>query len=388
METHAHEFVKFFRGQKDYEVDALSFTHDDTPDSLGVPLNLFKQTTQGDGIHYILPRESIFKPKALQNWLQEHPADILFFNSLYWVRIWEMIKKTHSSMKLIMRSGGNDIQQSKITGMGRTIDERRLYVREAVNRNLDYLVITTEYVRDRFLEIGITPEIMEPFIGGVDTQRFKPVSDQEKIDLRRELDLPTDGQIVFCSARFIPFKGIIFALEAMEEVIKKSSGLVYFLLVGGGPLEDEINKYIKEHNLTERVILKKFIPVSEIQKLYEASDLYLQLSTVVKQQEEGGDFMATEQMGRTYIEAQACGLPIVASRVGGIPEVVEHEKGGVLVRDGDSQGAADHVLQLLMNENLRKSLGEEGRRRAEKEFDWAILFEAYKQRIFRLSAHE
>jgi glycosyltransferase involved in cell wall biosynthesis len=382
METHAYEFVDFFRGREGYDVDALSFTLDDTPDSLGVPSELIMKSAKENGIHHILPYESIFKPDTFQDWLRDHPADILFFNSLYWVRIWEALRDNTPSMKLLMRSGGNDIQQAKIVGKGDTIAERRSYVREAVNNNLDHLVITTRYVRERFSEIGISPEIMEPFVGGVDTHRFKPVSDEEKMKLRRKHDLPTDGSIVLCSARFIPFKGIFFALEATKKVIKENEEPVYFLLVGGGPLDAQIKQYIKECNLTERVILKKFIPVNKIQELYGASDLYLQLSTIIEQQEDGGSFMATEQMGRTYIEAQACGLPIVASRVGGIPEVVEHEKAGLLVKDQDSLGAAHSILRLLRDESLCRRLGAEGRRRAEEEFSWEVLFEAYERRLF------
>ena len=181
METHAHEFVEHFRGHSQFKLDALSFTHDDTPDGLGVPRELVERIAAENGIHYQLPYRSIHEVDPLNEWLRERPADILFFNSLYWVRIWEALKKDHPQMKLIMRSGGNDIQQSKIVGQGATVTERREYVCERVNKCLDYLVITTNYVRDRFREIGVRNEIMESFVGGVDADRFHPVDSEENV---------------------------------------------------------------------------------------------------------------------------------------------------------------------------------------------------------------
>jgi len=72
------------------------------------------------------------------------------------------------------------------------------------------------------------------------------------------------------------------------------------------------------------------------------------------------------------LEAMACGKPVVATRVGGIPEIVEHGEGGLLVRPKDVEGLSKAILTLLEDPGLREEMGKKARRRAVKEFDWDI----------------
>ncbi|MBA4336364.1 hypothetical protein C0416_01135 [bacterium] len=382
METHAYEFINHFRNQIGYELNSLSFCHDETPDNLGISKHEAEKFALMNNVKHILPYKSINDPSALNEWISDNPADIIFFNSLYWVRIFDVLRGQNPSSKIIMRSGGTDIRQSKIVGKGDTIEERRAFVKQMINENLDHLVITTNYVRERLIEIGIDPIIMEPFVGGVDTNRFSPVLNSGKNDLREELELPNDGEIVICVARFVPVKGINYAIEAMRNVIKSSSSPVYFLLVGGGPMEKNINSMICENGLQGNVIRRKFVPINEIQKYYCASDIYFQMSTCITQEEEGGSFVTTEHMGRTFMEAQSCGLPVVATAVGGIPEVVLNEETGFLVNDGDVKAAADYILMLLGNEEMRRKIGEKGREISVEKFDWSNIFKSYERNMF------
>jgi len=72
------------------------------------------------------------------------------------------------------------------------------------------------------------------------------------------------------------------------------------------------------------------------------------------------------------LEAMACGKPVVATRVGGIPEIVKHGENGLLVRPKDIEGLSKAILTLLEDPDLREEMGKKARRRAVKEFDWDI----------------
>ncbi|MDO8648700.1 MAG: glycosyltransferase family 4 protein [Candidatus Peregrinibacteria bacterium] len=380
METHAYEFLKYFQGRReDYRLQALSFLPEETPDSIAVAPQ--KDLQVCEGVEHVLPYDSIFDAKHLDEWLQKNPTDTIFFNSLYWVRIFETLRKTHDSLQMIMRSGGTDIRQSKIRGKGETLEERQRYVVSALNDNLDHLMITTQYVRETFRALGVEDELMKSYIGGVDAKRFLPTSAEQKAALREELEIPVpaDAVLLLSVSRFIPVKGISYCLDAMAQAVSQTKEPLYFLLIGGGPLEDEVRASIRDLGLQGKVILKKSVPVSEIHKYYAAADVYFQMSTVVMQQEEGGSFETTEHMGRSLMEAQAAGLPIVATSVGGIPEAIEEGQAGFLVNDKDAAAAALRLVQLAQDPLLRQRLGQGGRERAEKQFDWPHVFQSYEQ---------
>ena len=186
-------------------------------------------------MEHILPYDSIFDATHLDEWLRKNPTDTIFFNSLYWVRIFETLRKTHDSLRMIMRSGGTDIRQSKIRGKGESLAERQRYVVSALNDNLDHLMITTQYVRETFRALGVEDALMKSYVGGVDAKRFQPASTKQKTALREELEIPVpaDAVLLLSVSRFIPVKGISYCLDAMAQATSRTPAPLYFLLIGG-----------------------------------------------------------------------------------------------------------------------------------------------------------
>jgi glycosyltransferase involved in cell wall biosynthesis len=115
--------------------------------------------------------------------------------------------------------------------------------------------------------------------------------------------------------------------------------------------------------LSERVRHSRWIGRDELPSLYRSSGM-LVLPSVWE-----------EPFGIPLVEAMASGLPVVATRVGGIPEIVEHGVTGLLVPPDDPDALAGAIAELLVDPSRARELGEAGRRRAEERFSWETVAE-------------
>jgi spore coat protein SA len=118
-------------------------------------------------------------------------------------------------------------------------------------------------------------------------------------------------------------------------------------------LQQELNR------AAGRVVLTGFIPPSRIAALYQAGNIFV------------GPSQIDEGLGLVFLEASASGLPIIATRKGGIPEIVRPEINGILMaRHDDTQELADHILQLLLDKARQESLGRQGCAWVRENFTW------------------
>ena len=155
-------------------------------------------------------------------------------------------------------------------------------------------------------------------------------------------------------------KGIDTLLNAVPIIRKKILNLCLYI-AGSGPEENKLKELVKELNIEENVNFLGY--VSEIKKYsyYKSTDVCVFPSIY-------------EPFGIVLLEAMACGKPVVASNVGGIPFVVEEGKTGLLFESGNVKDLADKIMTILKNEELREKMGEAGRERA-KEFTWDKIAE-------------
>jgi glycosyltransferase involved in cell wall biosynthesis len=155
--------------------------------------------------------------------------------------------------------------------------------------------------------------------------------------------------------RLSKVKGIDVLLNAIPIIRKKIPNLRIYI-AGSGPEGDNLKKRVKELNIEENVKFLGFISEDEKYAYYKSADVCVFPSVY-------------EPFGIVLLEAMACGKPIVASNVGGIPFVVEDEKTGLLFESGNVEDFAEKLITLLKDKELRDKMGEAGRERA-KEFTW------------------
>jgi D-inositol-3-phosphate glycosyltransferase len=191
---------------------------------------------------------------------------------------------------------------------------------------------------------------------GVDHQRFHPGS---KVEARVSLGLSPDTPLVLFVGRIQPLKGLDVAIEAFRMLDVPDARM---LVVGGpsGPRgADEIERLrdaVASAGLTERVEFRPPVPHEDTPMLYRAADLLIVPSR-------------SESFGLVAAEAQACGVPVVASRVGGLAYAVADGESGFLVTGWDAEGFADAMRRVLTDPELATRLGSGAVEFAER-FSW------------------
>lgn len=180
-------------------------------------------------------------------------------------------------------------------------------------------------------------------VGSVtDIQKFKK---QSQIGiLHQEFNIPNDYKIIGNIAAFTGFKDHVTWVKVVAELVKRGTKAKY-VLVGEGPLENEIRSQIKELGLENEIIFTGFR--KDIPEILPEFDLFMFSSN-------------NEPTGGVLLESYACRVPIVAANAGGIPEVVKDKETGLLAEVGNPNDFADKV-QLLLNDGvLQKRLTENG----------------------------
>ncbi len=158
-----------------------------------------------------------------------------------------------------------------------------------------------------------------------------------------------DQVTIACVGRLSPVKGHDDLLAAARTVVK-SCRSARFLIAGGGELLDHLIRLAREFGLSEQVSFTGYFPRSRLAEIMAQTDIFVLPSL-------------SEGMGYVIVEAMAYGKPVVATRVGGIPEVVEHGKTGLLVSPGQPARLAEALLILVNDKTLRLQMGQAGRQR-------------------------
>ena len=187
---------------------------------------------------------------------------------------------------------------------------------------------------------------------GIKTEAFERADLQESKELKRKLGIESDAPVIGMIARFHRAKGHSYLMEAMPYILDQFPK-AKVLLIGGGELRPTIKEKVQKLGLTDSIIFTGIR--QDIPRILSALDLFVLPSL-------------WEGLGIAILEAMAAGLPVVATRVGGIPEVVEDRVTGLLVPPRDPEALAKAIIALLQDRERAKDMGRAGRERVEKHF--------------------
>ncbi len=198
---------------------------------------------------------------------------------------------------------------------------------------------------------GVPADRIRIIHNGVDTARFRPEGGRE--GLLAFAEIPSDAPVVAMVAGFRRVKGHAVMLDAMVK-IRHVFPDARLLLVGDGPSRSSVEEAVARRGLADRVVFTG--AREDVHRLLPGCAV-----VVLPSWEEGIPVSA--------LEAMACGLPVVATRVGGTPEVVEDGRTGLLVPPGDPRTLAAAVVELLRRPDYARTLGKEGREVARTRYD-------------------
>jgi L-malate glycosyltransferase len=223
-------------------------------------------------------------------------------------------------------------------------------------RQVDLFICASEAVRQMLLADGIAPRRAITVHEGIDLAH---VESAPPADLHKEFWLPHHAPIVGNVAALVPHKGQRHLVETAARVVGEQPD-ARFIIAGEGELRASLEHQIRHHRLEKHVFLAGFRP--DVLSLHKAFDVFAMSSV-------------TEGLGTSLLDAMACGKPIVATRVGGIPEVVVDGETGLLVPPRDHGAMADAVVRLLTDETLRARMGAAGLARLRRHFTAEVMAE-------------
>ncbi len=179
---------------------------------------------------------------------------------------------------------------------------------------------------------------------GTDTEKFAPFKNSDW--LRKEFKIPEETVIIGNTSAISDQKDYPTFVAVAESVLKQRDD-VHFFIVGDGPDREEIKSLVKKRKLQDKIIFTGFR--KNIREILPSLDIFLFTSK-------------TEGLGTSVLDAMAAGVPIVATNAGGVSEMVNHEKNGLLFPIKDVDKLTEGVLSLLNDPKLRDELTEEGKK--------------------------
>ncbi|HRZ87376.1 MAG TPA: glycosyltransferase [bacterium] len=239
---------------------------------------------------------------------------------------------------------------------------RHRLFQDFANIFVDKVVANSDAVR-RFVlaQERISPAKVSVIPNGIDTELY--AAPHDRASARRDLGLPADAAVAVTVANFGASKGHLQLLEASAHIIEKVPR-IKFVLVGDGPLYNTVKSAAAAMGISERFLFTG--SRDDVPRLLAASDIFVFPSLI-------------EGMPNAVLEALCAGLPVVASAVGGIPEVVADGVSGLLVRPGDATALGEAVVRLAGDAALRGRIGSEGRRAALGRFSLRAMAAAYER---------
>jgi glycosyltransferase involved in cell wall biosynthesis len=237
-----------------------------------------------------------------------------------------------------------------------------------VLRRMACTVCVSEAMAVKVRRAGVPPERVAVICNAIDAEPF----DRPDPAYREELSglfAERPAYIVGAAGRLSPEKGFDQFIEAAARVARQKPD-VGFVLFGDGPLRKALTRRVAERGLERRFVLGGFRP--DIHRVLPHFDVAILSSH-------------TEGLPVVVLEALAAGVPVVATAVGGTPEVIDEGVQGFLVPPGDPGALADRILRLLGSDSLRRQMGERGRQRVREKFSFAEMASRYQWLFDRLT---
>ena len=222
-----------------------------------------------------------------------------------------------------------------------------LIIEMAFDRITDCTIALTDGERNDYIKQSISsPDQLVKIHSGVNVQKFmEPAIDGET--KRESLGIVSDDRVVGTVGWLLPIKGPVYLLKAMQQVWKKHPD-AKLVFVGKGALEAELKVAAAEMGYRDNVLFLGWR--DDVNEIMHVMDIFVLPSL-------------NEGMGRVIVEAMAAGKPVVASKTGGIPDLVIEGETGFLVNPGDPNGLAEAIMSLLENPDLRQAMGKAGKKR-------------------------
>jgi len=213
---------------------------------------------------------------------------------------------------------------------------------------------------------------------GVDAAAFRPASEAQRHAARASLSAGPGTFLILAVGRLVAKKGLEFLIRAMPSLTQEQESSL-LVIAGAGDLGQELQALAGSLGVCERVKFLGDTDRKRILELYRAADAL----AVPSIRDAAGN---VDGLPNVVLEGLASGLPLVASAIAGIPDVIQHEENGLLIPEQDSGALASALIRLASQPDLRRHLGRHGRQSAAEALNWRSITGRYAEVLRRVAS--
>jgi phosphatidyl-myo-inositol dimannoside synthase len=240
-------------------------------------------------------------------------------------------------------------------------------VMRKIAAGLDVVTYISEYTHRRLAPALADRTRMARLSPGVDVEQFTPSADGAAVRRRHGIG---DAPLVVCVSRLVARKGQDVLVEGWPQVLARHPD-ARLMLVGGGPLETRLRRAVADRGLTSSVVLTGPVPPGDLPAYYAAATVF---AMPCRTRRAGLD---VEGLGMVFLEAAACGRPVVAGTSGGAPEAVDDGVTGHVVEPRDPAAVAAAITDLLDDPAKADAMGAAGRAWVERQWSWTTIADTF-----------
>jgi len=329
-----------------------------------------KRKVQDGFTNSIYPIETVVAQRGLRELhsfqkLFSFPKDTLIITGVWYP---EALLVTLAGYKnFVVLAHGNDVMRGESTFKNKMLSTLRKWVLHRAKLVICNSHYTEKVIKEQFPEVNTKVCLL-----GVDEKRFSPVVNNSKI--RKFLGLPVDKKIVLTVSRINKYKAHDVVLNALSKLTTDERIKICYCIAGRGDYVESLKALAVDLGVNDCIHWFGFVDEGQLADLYRASDLFVLCTREEKEQK------AVEGFGLVFLEAQACGIPVIGSNQGGIPDAITHCDGGWIIERDDVTSLTQYFVKLVEDNTMFKEEGKKARKRVEKETTWGhfsnCVFEA------------
>ena len=294
--------------------------------------------------------------------LNKNPETIFIATTWGMAKSYSYLKKKYPQSKMIVVAHGLEVTRLK---KGKELTSFKNVVNDS-----DLILCVSKYTKNEIIDRvdGIETNHIKFLPNGVDINRFFPVENTS--GFLNRYNIPENSNIILTLARIIRRKGHDTVIKCLPSLIKKFPNIQYVI---AGPHRkkdtylDELKLLAKELSVENHIVFVDYIPDSDLNEIYTRSQVYVMVSRTYN------DIGDSEGFGITFLEANACGCPVIGSTEGGIPDAVENNKNGLLVPADDIKSLTKAIEKFLEDQSFRRKIIDQGIERVNNDFTWEKL---------------
>ncbi|MUL65329.1 alpha-(1-2)-phosphatidylinositol mannosyltransferase [Mycobacterium sp. CBMA 234] len=299
----------------------------------------------------MLPEPSV--ATRMRKLITEHQIDTVWFGAAAPLALLAPLARDAGATRVVASTHGHEVGWSMLPVARNALRH--------IGNNTDIVTFVSHYTRKRFAAAFGPEAALEYLSPGVDVDRFVP-DEVARAELRARYGL---GQrpVIVCLSRLVPRKGQDMLIRALPMIRDRIDGAA-LVIVGNGPYRDELQKLVQRFGVADHVVFTGGVPGDELPAHHAMADVFAMPCRT------RGSGLDVEGLGIVFLEASACGVPVVAGNSGGAPETVVEGKTGHVVDGGDVVDIAEAIGDILSDPDRAAAMGAAGRQFVVDNWQW------------------